>query len=355
MKNKYIFTSIIVGLNFLLTACSTNGNQLDIDNKDIVDKNERPVINVESIDSYENIEITDWLDDETVLLSMENDSLNKMKLAELSEKYPRSLYFYNINTKEYKLISEAENLFLGGATLSENKESILYYKVEIGDPAYFVMNINNHIGFGIQGENIGGATSAIWSDNDVIGTTYNNSVFLASTDGDIEILDDLEKDIFLIRKVKDVIYYNTLTDQSLISMNLNSKEKIGTSLTNVTDVIPSPKGNELIINQNDGSKSRLLLSDLLGKDTTIIDEGSELGGISWSKDGDLISYYKLDTLSGNESSGIYVFDTISKKTFQILPDVKYSTTSWSPSGNKLAVAELIEGNYYSRILYLKNE
>lgn len=48
--------------------------------------------------------ITDWLNENTVIVSKENTSLDKMSLLEFSDYYPRSLYLYNIDTKEYQLL-----------------------------------------------------------------------------------------------------------------------------------------------------------------------------------------------------------------------------------------------------------
>ena len=82
-----------------------------------------PSISIEKIDKYEGMEITDWLNEQTVVLSKENEELEKMSLLEDSESYPRSIYLYNLDTKEYKTVKAQKNMFLGGAILSPNKNT----------------------------------------------------------------------------------------------------------------------------------------------------------------------------------------------------------------------------------------
>lgn len=214
MKDKKTVILIIIVLLLTLSACNKK-NHNDGNTDVIVGEDKEPIISVERIGKYENMEISDWLDEEIVVLSKENDALDKMSLLELSEYYPRSLYLYNLNTKEYKLLEEEENLFLGGATLSHDKNHLLYYEFALGDLSYSVINIHTLDGFDIHGDNIGGATSAVWSGNEVVGTTYNNTVYLASSRGEITILEDIAEDIFIVRKIKDYIYYNTFYDQTL--------------------------------------------------------------------------------------------------------------------------------------------
>lgn len=51
--------------------------------------------------------------------------------------------------------------------------------------------------------------------------------------------------------------------------------------------------------------------------------------------------------------GIYVFDTLTEESIQVVDDSEYARTSWSPLGEKLVYTELIEERYNSSIIYLK--
>lgn len=92
-----------------------------IDNKDI--EAEHPSISASKILKFDVVEITDWLDEQNLIVAMENRELDKMSLLENSEKYSRGIYLYNIETKDIKPLKVKEDMFLGGATLSPNKNT----------------------------------------------------------------------------------------------------------------------------------------------------------------------------------------------------------------------------------------
>ncbi|MDF2511094.1 MAG: hypothetical protein K0S04_960 [Herbinix sp.] len=316
---------------------------------------EAPVVSVEKIDRIENANLSDWLDEETVIVSKENDTLEKMSLAELSESYPKSLYLYNINTKEYKLLKEQKDVFLGEAALSADKKHLLYSEYTLGDPAYYVMNLDTKDVFGIRGDNIGGAMSAGWSGNVVVGAAYAGGAYQASTSGDISVLEDLkEESIYIIRVIKDNIYYNSSYDESLIMLNQATKEKTKLNINHVYDVIPSPDGNNLLVLQRGSTKNTLILCDMDGNNQKIIAEGAELGGVSWSPDQRMIAYNLKGAENSTAVNGLYIYDLLTAETNQIAVDIQYATTSWSPSGEKLIFTEWNGEQQNSSIVYLKS-
>ncbi len=314
---------------------------------------EAPVISVEKIDRIENAEISDWLEEETVIVSKENDTLDKMELAELSDNYPRSLYLYNINTKEYKLLKERENVFLGGAALSADRKHLLYSEYTLGDPVYNVMNLDTGEAFGILGDNFGGAVSAGWAGNEVIGAAYYNGAYIAAATGEISIIEDLKEEaLFVIRKIKDTLYYNTNYDETLIMLNVATKEKKKLDLAHVSDVIPSPDGNKILVLQGGASKHTLFLLDPDGSNQKMIAEGSELGGISWSPGQQRIAYYLKDEV--NDTAGrLYLYDIPTGEVIQVAEDIRNAVTCWSPSGERLAYAEWDGEHYNSGIIDFK--
>ena len=111
-RNKAI---LVLALLLMITACGKVESGDSVPNKEpgqniiIVDddgkETGKPIISIIKIDRYENMEITDWLNENTVIVSKENNSLEKMSLLELSDSYPKSLYLYNIDTKEYQLLT----------------------------------------------------------------------------------------------------------------------------------------------------------------------------------------------------------------------------------------------------------
>lgn len=314
-----------------------------------------PVISVEKIDKYENAEISDWLDEDTVIVSKENDTLGKMSLAELAGNYPRSLYRYNINTKEYKLLKEQKNVFLGGAALSADKKSLLYTEFTLGDPVFYVMNLDTLEAFGLMGDKIGGAVSARWAGNEVIGAAFSGGAYSADETGEISPLEDLKEEaLFVVRKINDNLYYNTAYDEALIMLDQAAKEKVNLNLDHVYDVLPSPDGNKMLVLQSSGPKKIMVLCNMDGSDQKIIAEGTELGGVSWSQDQRKIAYSLKSDGNGTAAAGLYIYDMLTGKSSQIAVDIQNAVTCWSPSGEKLVYAEWNGTQYNSSIVYLKD-
>lgn len=363
MKNK-ISVIIVLMLLLSLNACSAKegdrvitkeqgGTITVIDNGD--KKTQGPVISVEKIERLGHVEISDWLDEETVIVSRDNDTLGKMALAEYPDTYPRSLYYYNIKTKEYKLIKEQKNVFLGGATLSADKKYLLYSEYVLGDPAYYVMNLDTKNSFCITGNNIGGAKSAGWFGNEVAGAAYNNGAYLASPLGDISVLEGMKAEsVFILRMTKDSVYYNTENDTSLIKMNRSTKEKTNLKLKNVFNLILSDDGTKMLVLESDSTKSTLLLCDLDGSNQVKIAEGTYIGGVSWSADKRMFAYNVKNVGTSAAVNGLYVYDILTGKANQIAVDIQNASTSWSPLGDKLMYTQWNDEAYDSCIVYLKS-
>lgn len=366
MKNTKILSTIaIMTLVFTITACENNKEEDRVTIKEpgktitIIDDQDKeesePSISVEKIERIEKVNITDWLDEDTVIVSKDNELLDKLSLAELSEYYPKSLYRYNITTKEYELIKEQKEVFLGGAELSVDKKYLIYYEYSLGDPAFRVMNMDDLKVFRISGEPIGGAISAKWADNEtVIGVAYSGGGYLADRTGKITTIDGLEDEaLYLVEKINGSIYYNTMFDQNLMKLNLDTKEKVSLNIDQVYDVIPSPDGNQIIVLQTKGTKKNMIISDLDGGNQLIITDGAEINGVSWSPDQRMIAYNLKGDKNSTTISNLYVYDTLTGESTQIAVDKEYLSTSWSPSGNKLTYTEGDEAGYNSSIVYLK--
>ena len=342
-----------------ITVQEPEGSITIIDNTGS-DKNEdgeagEPGISIVRIDTYEKLEISDWLDLETVVVSKENEALGKMKLEELSDSYPRSLYLYNINTKEYKLLTEQEEINLGGAKLSQDKKNLLYYGNSLGDPSYYVLNLESLKSFGITGEEFGNVGSANWADKDtVIGAGYMHGAYYAGTDGKITAIEELDqKAVYIIKKIKDAIYYNTSDDTALMALNLSAGESVSLGLTDVFGVYPAPDENQILVLQYSGSKQQLLLCDRDGSNAKTIAEGVELGGIAWSPDQRMIAYSLKGDGSGTAVGGLYIYDMLTGKSTQIAVSISSVTTCWSPSGEELVYTQWDGKQYNSSIVSLE--
>lgn len=314
-----------------------------------------PGVSIARIDTYEKLEISDWMDSDTVVVSKENESLGKMKLAELSDSYPRSLYLYHLNTKEFKLLKEQEQLNLGGAKLSPDRKNLLYYGSSLGDLSYYVLNLESFKSFGISGEPIGSAGSANWADKDtVIGAGYTSGAYYANTEGKITSLEELgQKNAYIVKKIKDTVYYNTADNNTLMALDLSTGKTVSLDLPDVFGLYPAPDENQILALQYKGSKQILLLCDRNGSNVKTIAEGVELGGVSWSPDQRMIAYSMKGDGSGTADSGLYLYDMLTGKSTRIAVDILNAATCWSPSGEELVYTQWDGKQYNSSIVYLE--
>ena len=363
MKKTNIKSIIMMTLIFTMTACDKEDKKITIQEPgktitildEAIQEDVEPEVSVEKIDRYEKVNISDWLDEDTVIISKENESLDKMSLSELSEYYPRSLYLFDITTKEYKLLKEQKEVFLNGAVLSRDKKYLLYTEYSLGDPAFYVMNMDTLDGFWIMGDPIAGAISAKWADNEtVIGAAYSGGAYLADRAGNLTLIDELKEEaLYLIEKINDNIYYNTQYDGTLMKLNLITKEKVSLNLDQVYNMIPSPDGKQMIILHSDGAKNSKSVYELQSGEKANIAEGVLLNGVSWSPNQRRIAYNLKKDENKTTVSSLYVYDMLTGKSTQIAVDVQNISTSWSPSGEKLAYTEWDGAYSNSSIIYLK--
>jgi TolB protein len=277
-----------------------------------------------------------------------------LSLAELSDSYPKSLYLYNLTTKEYKLLKEQKDTNLSGGVLSADKKHLLYTEYTLGDPAFFVMNMDTLKTFVLQNESIAGAMSAKWTDNEVIGAAYIGGAYTATASGEISVVKGLEEEsLFLVDRINDKIYYNTSSDETLKVYNTATKEKSSLELKSVSDIIPSPDKNQMLVVQYNGSKQSLLLSDTDGSNQKTIAEGTELGGVSWSPDQRLIAYNLQADVNGSSAKGLYVYDVLTGTSTQIAVDTENAVTAFGPTGKELFISEYNGTQWNSSIIYLK--
>lgn len=361
---KRLITAVItITLVLSMVACKKEEDKVTVKEPgktitiidDSAKEETKPVLSVEKIDRYEKVNISDWFDENTVLVSKENESLDKMSLSELSEHFPMSLYFLNLTSKEYELIKEQKEVFLGGAALSMDKKYLLYSEYSLGDPVFYVMNMDTKEGFGIIGDPIGGANSAKWADNEtVLGASYGGGAYLADRTGNISLIDGLKEEaLFLVEQLGDTIFYNTQYDSTLMKLDLKSNEKVNAGLGQVFNILPSPDGKQMLVLQSDGAKNTLLIYDNESGEKITIADGAEIKGVSWSPDQRRIAYNRMEDKNNTTVSSLYVYDILNGETTQIAVDIDSFHTSWSLSGEKLAYTEYDGTQYNSSVIYLK--
>lgn len=365
--NKMKIIKIATVFVFLLTftACSIKhegnrtvikepGKSITIIENDNTET-DQPSISVEKIDQYKGLEITDWYDEKTVVLAKENSELGKMNLQENAEFYPRSIYLYNLDTKEYETMKASKDMFLGGAILSPDKKHLLYYEYSIGDVAHYLMSMDDAEKSNVKDDVLGIAMTAEWADAySVIGASYAGGAYISDTNRNITQIAEIQEQLFTVQKTQNKIYYITTGDSmQLYMLDRITNEKKNLNVENADGIIPSPDGKQILISQWDGAKKKLLVADAEGNILRTIAEGTEMTGASWSPDQLMIAYQLKTVINGVESNGLFLYDVLTGKSMQIAVNTGSAEIRWSPSGKKIAVAELDERNYNSSIIYLK--
>src|SRR5690606_35628270 len=141
--------------------------------------------------------------------------------------------------------------------------------------AYYVMNLDTMEAIGLAGEPIGGAMSAGWAGDEIVGAAYSGGAYYADAAGKISTVAELRDEaLVIVRKVKDKIYYNTNADESLRVLDLATGEKASLNMAQVRNVIPSPNGDQLLVLQSVGDKLLLVLCDENGDNRKTIAEGA---------------------------------------------------------------------------------
>lgn len=366
MRKINIIKSTVAFLILLtLTACSKQEEEdttvIKEPDKSIIiiedeDTNSEQIpIHVDKIEKFDGMEITDWLDNQTVVLAKENPELEKMNLQENSEYYPRSIYLYNIEVNAYKPLKVLKDMFLGGARLSYDKKHLLYYEYSIGDNAFYIMSMDESDPNNNADEVLGLAMTAKWTmDNNVIGLSYAGGAYTADTSLNLTQINELqEEQLYSVHKTQNRIYYVTISDtleMYILNLDTNTKKKI--NLENVDGIVPSPDGKQILITQNNQSVGKLLVADADGNILRTIAEATEITGVTWSPNQMMIAYQLSTEVNGVVSSGLYIYDVLSDNSTQIAVNTTVSGISWSPNSNIIAVTEFSERNYNSSIIYL---
>ncbi|MFT9845961.1 TolB family protein [Aneurinibacillus sp. REN35] len=361
---KFKIILVVPALLLTITACASEatGNKTVIKEEPgktitVIDddgkKAGNPDISVEKIVRYENMEVSDWWDENTVIVSKENEALDKMSQEELSDSHPRSLYRYNLETKKFELLKEQKNLHLGDARLSPDKKHLIYQEYLLGDPLFFVMNLTSQHAFPLSGESIGGAVSAEWVDSDkIFGAAYSGTAYTATTAGKISAEKWTDDPLFIAEQINDTIYYNTHSNATLTTVDLKTKKKTSLKLDHVVGVYPSPDKKQMLVLQSNGSKETLILCDLNGENKKTLAEGTELGGVSWSSDQRMIAYSLKPEANSASGNSLYVYDLLSHEPTKLAVGIENAATSWSPSGKELVYTEWNGKQFKSSIVYL---
>lgn len=356
-KNKLLISIFMIWMVLILSGCEQKDPVPNIPepsqnepSENEPEPNNKFQASVEKVEIYNNKEISDWIDEDNVIVSKENESLEKMQLQELSDHYPKSIYSYSFDTKEYTLLKEQDNIFLIVAKLSPDKKYLLFEGISLGDPIFYMMDLDT-----LNVSTVSGAYSVSWSDdNKVIGASYHGGAIEVASDGEINPLaPEIDDSLFIVRKYNDKVFYNTNEDTSLMMFDLDTNQQNDLDISDVFNIIPSPDADQLLILQDNGTLKSLLLTDNKGQNPRKLVEGQDIKGISWSPDKKIIAYNLTGNEDGITEKGIFLLDVESGESIEIISDIDTHSIIFSPSGNRLVYLEQNEFNVNSTLVDLK--
>lgn len=352
----WTFTACTTGQEDKRTVIKKPGKTITvIDNDD--SKYMLPPIYTKKLIPFYVVEITDWLDDQNLIVVMENKELKKMNLRGSSQYYSRGIYQYNIETMEIKPLKVRENMFLGGAKLSPDKKHLLYYDYSTEDTTYYVMSMNDSEQMDVEEEILSLAMTAHWTeDNNIIGVSYDGGAYTADTSLKPEPAFDLQDERLLtIVKAQNKVYYITIADSLdmyVLDLNTNLKKKL--NIENADGIIPSLDGCQILITQSTETARKLLVADTSGNILRTIAEGTEISGVSWSPDQMMIAYQLRTIVNGVDSRELYIYDVLEDNSTRIAVNYSAVDINWSPSGDKIAVSQFnVTGYINPSIFYLE--
>ena len=305
--------------------------ELDKEPEELVDNR----MEVENIQNYENVFLTDWLKDTQVLALKKNENLDMLALEELSDQYPTSIYRLDVETDEMNVILEKENTNLGQAVLSPNRSYILYSEYTLGDPVYYIYDLNTEESFKLTNDLLGGAMSAKWVEgNEVIGASYSGGIYKADSQGSMELIEGITDEmVFLAEKMGNTIFYNTNSHPTLKSYNVETQENITLPFEAVRDILASPSGEQLLILNANEEMMTLYIYDIIEATYEKVAESVLINGISFSPSGGKIAY--IESQSSEGGGTLFVQDLVREEKIEINKNINYGTTDWSPSEKQM--------------------
>ncbi len=350
LNRKFILITACITLMATFSACSknqaSNREEVKVGSKKItvINNDNTSAYNelaLKKINNIKGVRAFEWIDENTILISKENTGYPKI-FTEGGMVYPQNLYSYDLKTNETKLILGSENS-MGNAVLSPDKKHV-FYKEGIENLTGFILNLETKQKFQITEKDSIYPTEGQWVDNDkvIFSALPQGKIYMADTKGKVTQIADAKGLATNTIKVKNDLYYSV--GEKLYKQAVDSKER-KLLREDVALLIPSPERTEFaLVKHNAETKRTLTLSDLEGKETKTLAEGTQIMGTSWSSDSSKLAYTVASKSNGE--AGLFVVDVKSGKVVQLAVDIQYISDSvkWSPSGKRLLASNFIMEN-----------
>lgn len=374
LYKKLMNKNLLVGALVLSTLAGTVGCVgRSIEGKELVQKGNKTItvikdtknivpeeISISEIQEYKGVIGYDWIDENTIVVTKENDKLDPIK-TELGSFNIQNLFSYDLNSKEEKSISD-QSKYQMGAVLSPNRNYMFYKNEYNGDNIGYISDVAGNRKVEITDGAIDeyDLSQVSWiNDEELIMPCMSIKGFvIANIDGTLTKIKDVESGVMGTEdplnglsilnpiKVEDKIYYVTFhrgekEDKKVNVYDIKTKEKKFLIEDDVFEVSLSPNKEQLLIVTSNEKKqlNELIVTDLEGKQREILDEGY-IYGQTWSNDGTKVAYISYQ----EEKEGLSVIDLNTKEKTQIIAGEYFTPIKWSPSDKSIMVHSKMSKN-----------
>lgn len=311
-----------------------NGKLTVLEDSDKPKSNEVALVKVERL---ENTLGLDWLSNEALLVAKENTQLKQIQV-EGGLMYPRNLNAYSLETKDFTGLRNDPAL-QGGAMVSPDGQHVFYQNFHEAMSTGFIMDSAGKNTTQVTKDDDSSLFNGHWVNNQqVLLQNYSGDIYLADISGKQEVLTTVRGPLAnSLALLGNKLYYNKPNGQMYVT-DLQTKGNQQLK-DNVVWIIPAPKADRLALVKRTGETSMTLsLTDLEGNETTLLSEGTQVFGTSWSPDQTKIAYTVISEGAGLK--GLFVADVETGKITQLSADIGYAAgpVRWSPDSKKLVVA-----------------
>lgn len=370
VRKKFIVGITTVGLMASLAGCAPkedikasveqSGVQteaVDTSEENITEEVTSNIVEVESIDRYENIRINDWIDEESIIMTRDNNDYEVIS-NRTGDYYPKNLYTFNLVTEGDELLI-GNNIHVTNASISSDGKHIFYISCIGGFGTGFIADIDGNNKIQVTDSDEIFIYEGTWLDDDNVIFAGRGRIAIANVDGSTTdaLIDKNSLELGTPVKIDSKLYYyrNQSDVRQLVSYDLDSKEeKVIADETN--DIVVSPDNTHMAALITKDGKTQLIVLDNEGNQTYAFMTSEQIYGVNWSPDGSKIAY---SCSTDQEYKGLYISDIGTGETTLVSSDLDLITdkVKWSPSGKKLGVSttETIEGKteFITHIITLK--
>lgn len=310
-----------------------------------------PHIIASKVDIYEGITGYDWLNEDKILMTKENEKLEEVETAVGNFKV-KNMFLYDLRTKESIGIHD-QSKFQDGGIFSPDRKHIFYRNQYQKQGAGYIIDENGNLTFEILDADMDpyDLSEAQWiNDEEIIMPCSSIRGFaVININGTITKIKDVESGVMGTQdllnglsmpqpmKVGDKIYYTTIKSGSeennkLRVYDIEKKDKKTLVTDEVLEFKVSPNQQQILMTtfNSETYLNELILIDLEGQNRQVLAEGG-IYGARWSKDGKNIAY-----ISNEEGDkGIYLIEVETNKKSLVSSGEYYIPMAWSPEGDKI--------------------